>query len=127
MGLQYLTGFLNAVWNTLRKVRWEFVVYAIVYVIVLWGSERLLADPGSIKIVILFGVVWLGIGIAIARKRKSWLKKYTSLLTWFAIIFGSITADQLSRITLSLTPFVKVDWRVLIGVALFVVQIAMVF
>ena len=127
MGLKCLMGFLTAIWNTLRNVKWKFLGYAVVYVIVLWGSELLLANPGSIVIVISIGLVWLAIGIAIALKRKAWLKNYTTLLTWFAIIFGSITADQLSRITISLARFVQFDWRVLFGVGLFVVQIAMVF
>jgi hypothetical protein len=83
--------------------------------------------PGSIIIVIPVGIVWLGLGIAIALKHKTWLKNYTTLLTWFAIIFGSVTADQLSRITISVAKFVQLDWRVLIGVGLFVVEIAMVF
>jgi hypothetical protein len=127
MGQWYLIGFLDAIWNTLRNIKWKFLIYAMVYVIVLWLSELLLANPGSIVIAIPLGLGWLAVGIAIALKRKSWLKNYTTLLTWFAIIFGSITADQLSRITISLAKFVEFDWRGLIGVGIFIVQIAMVF
>jgi len=127
IGLEYLTGFLNALWNLLRNVKWKFLGFAIFYVVVLWSTGLLLANPGSIVFVIVLGLAWLGVGIAIALKRKTWLKNYTSLLTLFAIIFGSITADELSRITISLTQFIQFDWRVLIGVAVFVVQIAMVF
>jgi hypothetical protein len=120
MGPKYLTGFLNAVWNNLRNVKWKYLGYAIAYVVLVWLSQLLVANPDSFLILVILASIGLGVGILIALKRKTWVKPYTTFLTWVAITLGSIVAGQLSRTTILLTQFVQYDWVLVIGLALLV-------
>ena len=127
MGPKYLIGFLNAVWNNLRNVKWKYLGYAIAYIILVWLSQLLVVNPDSLLILVTLASVGLGVGILIALKRKIWVKHYTTLLTWLAITLGSIVAGQLSRTTIFLTQFVQYSWAVVIGLGLLVMLIAVIF
>ncbi len=103
------------------------MVYAIAYVVLVWLSQLLVANPDSFLILVILASIGLGVGIMIALKRKTWVKHFTTFLTWLAVTLGSIVAGQLSRTTILLTQFVQYSWIVVIGLALLVGLIAVIF
>lgn len=110
--------------KTLRNVK--YFVYAVGNIVLIWLSNLLVANPQPYLILAILFPLVLGASILLAVTLKRWVKHYTTFLTWVAITFGSIASGQISRITISLASFVGSDWPVLIGMALFVVIIAMI-
>jgi len=113
--------------TTLNNVKWKYLGLAIAYIFLVWLSQLLVATPDPLAIVALLGSIGLVTGVLIAVKHRSWVKHYSTILTWLAILLGSITAGQLSSTTIVLAQFIQYSWAVAIGLGLFVVLIAMIF
>ncbi len=70
-------------------IKWKYSGYAIAYVVLVWFSQLLVANPDSLLLLVILTSIGLGVGILIALKRKTWVKHLTTFLTWVAIPWGA--------------------------------------